>query len=207
MEVAQERIIDEFDMDFQAESAERSVGLLGGAYSPVNEAELQLQLEILAAELQLQQLLFQDLESHKARMENYLRNFPTLMPIDGGRITSFFGFRRDPIHGARTFHEGVDIPVPSGTPIRAAGGGTVIFEGWRGGYGNVVFIDHGGGLTTRYAHNSRHLVYVGQVVERGDIIALVGNTGRSVSPHLHYEVLRDGRQIDPMPFITEFWSE
>ncbi|MCL1862477.1 MAG: M23 family metallopeptidase, partial [Defluviitaleaceae bacterium] len=132
-----------------------------------------------------------------------LSNYPTLMPIIGGRITSGFGSRRDPITGRTAFHEGVDIPAPSGTPIHAAGGGTVSYSGWRGGYGNVVFIDHGSGLQTRYAHNTRNLVTVGQRVERGDVIAYVGSTGRSLSPHLHYEVLRNGNQINPVPFITE----
>jgi murein DD-endopeptidase MepM/ murein hydrolase activator NlpD len=172
-------------------------------YSPVSEEELLVRLAAVAAELEVQRVLFENIEEYKREIETYLLNFPTLMPIQGGQITSWFGFRRDPITGGRAFHEGVDIPAPMGTAIHAAGGGVVVYSAFRGGYGNVVFIDHGGGLQTRYAHNTQNLVYVGQRVERGDVIAYVGSTGRSISPHLHYEVLRNGSQIDPVPFIME----
>lgn len=100
-------------------------------------------------------------------------------------------------------HGGVDIPAPTGTPIRAAGGGTIIYAGWRNGYGNTVKIDHGHGIVTLYAHNTRNNVHVGQRVERGDIIAYVGSTGRSTGPHLHYEVQINGVARNPVPFLLE----
>ncbi|MCL2224392.1 MAG: M23 family metallopeptidase [Defluviitaleaceae bacterium] len=178
-------------------------GLVLGARTPVTEEELHERLELLAAEMEIQRLLFDNMETYRAGIDAYLRNFPTLMPIAGGVITSWFGTRRDPITGLQAFHEGVDIPAPSGTPIMAAGGGIVTYSGFRGGYGNVVFIDHGGGLQTRYAHNTRNLVYVGERVERGQIIAHVGSTGRSLSPHLHYEVLRNGSHVNPVTYIHE----
>jgi murein DD-endopeptidase MepM/ murein hydrolase activator NlpD len=208
LEISQENLFYELHENRQATAAAPSrIGLMGvGLYAPVTEAELLARLEILAEELEIQRKLFENLESYRSRIDTYLRNFPTLMPIVGGRITSGFGFRRDPIHGGSAFHEGVDIPAPTGTAIHAAGGGTVTYSGWRGGYGNVVFIDHGGGLSTRYAHNTRNLVSVGDIVERGQVIAYVGSTGRSISPHLHYEVLRNGRHINPVPFITEEWE-
>ncbi|MCL2049986.1 MAG: M23 family metallopeptidase [Defluviitaleaceae bacterium] len=154
-------------------------------------------------ELEMQRLLFDDIETHKSQINSYLQNYPTLMPIDGGVITSYFGSRIDPITGATAFHYAVDIPAPSGTPIRATGGGVVSFVGWRTGYGNVIYLDHGNGMETRYAHNSENLVTEGQVVARGEIIAKVGITGRAISNHVHYEVLENGRLVNPVPFITE----
>jgi murein DD-endopeptidase MepM/ murein hydrolase activator NlpD len=100
-------------------------------------------------------------------------------------------------------HNGIDISAPSGTPILATGGGTVTFSGWQGAYGHKVIIDHGFGIRTVYAHNSRNLVSVGQVVERGDHIANVGSTGNSTGPHVHYEVLVNGTAVNPVNFFLE----
>jgi murein DD-endopeptidase MepM/ murein hydrolase activator NlpD len=174
-----------------------------GAHTSTTEAELHARLEILTGELEIQRLLYEDLQTYESSIEMHLRNFPTLMPIEDGVITSWFGDRTDPITGVNSFHEGVDIPAPAGTPILAAGGGTVTFSDWRGAYGNVVFIDHGDGLQTRYAHTSENLVAEGERVERGQVIAYVGSTGRSLSTHLHYEIMRNNVWINPLPFITE----
>jgi len=157
----------------------------------------------LSDELYLQRLMLESLESYRQQVNIYLHNFPTLMPIEGGIVTSGFGFRTDPIEGDIRQHLGVDIPAPMGTPIMAGGGGTVIFSGWRTGFGNTVFIDHGLGIVTLYAHNTLNLVYVGQRVERGQVIAYVGSTGRSLSPHLHYEVHVNGRPVNPVAFLLE----
>lgn len=174
-----------------------------GAKSPDAEVEFHARLIALANELENQWLLIENLEAYMVQIDEYLSNFPTLMPIIGGVVTSGFGTRRDPFTGRPAFHEGVDIPAPLGTPIHAAGGGIVTYSGVRGGYGNVVFIDHGGGLQTRYAHNTHNIVSVGERVERGQVIAYVGSTGRSLSPHLHYEVLLNGQRIDPVGFLRE----
>lgn len=108
-------------------------------------------------------------------------------------ITSRFGPRRS------GFHHGLDLRAPVGTPVYAAQAGVVTFAGWRNNiYGNFVIIDHGGGLVTRYAHNSRVLVRRGQRVDKGSVIALSGNTGRSTGPHIHFEVMRNGKAIDPL---------
>jgi murein DD-endopeptidase MepM/ murein hydrolase activator NlpD len=217
LQSSQNRLIADFNYNHPAAEEEptpqppmgrAAVRLLSASeYDTITEAELRARIESLSYELELQRQLFESIESYKARMDTYLRNFPTLMPIDGGIITSWFGNRSDPIHGGLAFHSGVDIPAPAGTPIRAAGGGIVTYSGWRGGYGIVVFIDHGGGISTRYAHNTQNIVTVGQRVERGQVIAYVGSTGRSLSPHLHYEVLRGHNQIDPLPFITETYAD
>ena len=116
-------------------------------------------------------------------------------------ISSGYGNRTHPISRRQEFHTGIDLPAPSGTNIVAAESGTVIISGWNGGFGNTVVIDHGGGLSTLYAHNSRNLVTVGQWVNRGDAIARVGSTGVSTGPHLHFEVRHDGRHVNPGPYL------
>lgn len=124
-----------------------------------------------------------------------------IWPISGGRATSSFGPRRAPKKGASTNHKGQDWAVPTGTPVRASCGGTVTKAGWGGGYGYVVYIDHEDGKQTRYAHLSRVLVSAGQKVQQGDRIALSGNTGVSTGPHLHFEILINGRAVNPMTYL------
>jgi len=99
------------------------------------------------------------------------------------------------------FHGGIDISVPSGTPVRAAQEGTVVFAGYNGAYGKVVKIDHLNGFSSLYAHNSRILVHVGQLVQGGQVISLSGSTGRSTGPHLHFEVHKDDWPVDPLPYL------
>jgi murein DD-endopeptidase MepM/ murein hydrolase activator NlpD len=118
-----------------------------------------------------------------------------------GRLSSGFGYRRHPILGYSRLHQGLDIGNASGTSIWAAAAGTVIHAGWRGGYGNSVIIDHGGGVATLYAHMSRILAAVGTTVERGDPVGLMGSTGLSTGPHLHFEVRLGGNATDPLPFL------
>jgi murein DD-endopeptidase MepM/ murein hydrolase activator NlpD len=127
---------------------------------------------------------------------------PVHQPLAGVmRISSGYGNRRDPFSGGRAFHAGLDLPQPSGTAVLAAGAGTVTFAGPKSGYGNVVEIDHGGGIVTRYAHLSAFLVEAGQSVQTGTPIAKVGSTGRSTGPHLHFEVRRDDKTLDPQIFL------
>ena len=121
-------------------------------------------------------------------------------PVDG-RITSGFGHRHHPILHRRKMHYGVDIGAASGTPIRAMRDGVVTRSERMGTYGNVVFVDHGDGVETRYAHARELLVKPGQRVVRGEVLATVGSTGRSTGPHLHFEVRKDGVAVDPTPYL------
>jgi murein DD-endopeptidase MepM/ murein hydrolase activator NlpD len=126
---------------------------------------------------------------------------PLERPIPSAPITSGFGARMDPFLGRPAMHTGVDFRAPSGYAARATAGGTVINAAYTGGYGNMVEIDHGNGITTRYGHLSRIDVTVGQIVAKGAIIGHTGSTGRSTGPHLHYEVRIDGSAIDPLTYI------
>jgi hypothetical protein len=126
---------------------------------------------------------------------------PTGKPVLSGYISSYFGERMDPFNGEEAFHKGLDFASDAGTDVLAVGQGVVTWAGPREGYGVLVEVNHGNGYVTRYAHNSRVMVSAGDTVQRGQAIAVVGSTGRSTGPHVHFEVLKDGRQIDPMAFI------
>ncbi|MBI3998633.1 MAG: peptidoglycan DD-metalloendopeptidase family protein [Armatimonadetes bacterium] len=152
------------------------------------------ELEEESAELEA---LIQRLQSGNAAVRG--RSMSAFLWPLRGPMTSRFGFRRHPIFRLRQFHQGVDISAPRGTPVRAADDGTVIFAGWYGGYGKLVIIDHGQGMSTLSGHLSAILVRVGQSVVRGKVIGQVGSTGYSTGPHLHFEVRRNGRPINPAP--------
>ena len=122
------------------------------------------------------------------------------LPVDA-EITSLFGYRMHPILGYQKFHSGMDFGADSGTTIRAAAAGVVIFADWYGGYGNAVIVDHGGGITTLYGHTEGFYIANGQAVQKGQPIAAVGSTGLSTGPHLHFEVRKDGEPIDPAQFL------
>jgi murein DD-endopeptidase MepM/ murein hydrolase activator NlpD len=126
---------------------------------------------------------------------------PDGRPVHAGFISSYFGERADPFDGHEAFHKGIDFAGPVGVDVVAVAAGVVTWAGERSGYGSLVEISHGNGFVTRYGHNQRTLVAVGQTVTRGQPIALMGSTGRSTGPHVHFEVLRNGRQIDPSSFI------
>jgi len=126
---------------------------------------------------------------------------PSILPVDGW-ISSEFGYRISPFTGRRAFHEGVDIAANYGSPVKATAKGIVIYAGYKPGYGNLVTIDHGYGYITRYGHNSQLKVKVGDRVSKGQVIAKVGNTGRSTGPHCHYEILVNGIPVNPEKFIN-----
>lgn len=123
-------------------------------------------------------------------------------PITWGWLSSPYGYRSDPFTGKRTWHDGVDLAGKEGSDIIAVAGGVVTWAGERYGYGNLVEIDHGEGLVTRYGHCKEVKVRVGDVVQKGQVIALMGSTGRSTGPHVHFEVLKNGRSRDPLEYIA-----
>lgn len=127
---------------------------------------------------------------------------PSVHPVHTLAFTSNFGIRSDPFRGTAAMHAGVDIPGPVGTPIYATADGIVSHAGLQGGYGNMVELNHGKGIATRYGHLSKILVADHARVTRGQLIALMGSTGRSTGPHLHYEVRIDGHAVNPVPFLT-----
>lgn len=127
---------------------------------------------------------------------------PTEEPVKGGRVGSSYGFRIDPITGRSALHTGLDFPSDVGTPILAAAGGVVVVQEYHHAYGNMVEVDHGNDLITRYAHSSRVFVKKGDIVKRGQKIAEVGSTGRSTGPHLHFEVWVSGVPQDPQRFLA-----
>jgi len=120
-----------------------------------------------------------------------------------GQISSPFGMRQHPITKTTAFHSGIDIRVDPGTPIKATADGIVVYSGWSAGNGNTVVVEHGHGFTTVYAHNSKNLVHLGHRIKKGQIIAYSGTTGNTTGPHLHYEVWKNKRQINPEHFLAE----
>jgi murein DD-endopeptidase MepM/ murein hydrolase activator NlpD len=129
------------------------------------------------------------------------QTLPDGRPVRRGYISSYFGERQDPFTGHQTFHKGVDFAAARGSDVLAVGAGVVTFAGYHAGYGGVVEISHGDGYVTRYAHNQRVKVQTGQAVSRGEVVALMGSTGRSTGPHVHFEVLRNGRPVDPLGYV------
>ncbi len=163
-------------------------------------ADLQLKVDVLEREIYAQANSFNEIVEMAKSQEAMMDNIPAIQPIlnkDLKHVASGWGFRVHPIYHTRKFHYGMDFSAKTGTDVFATGNAKVVYSGWRQGYGNMVMLDHGYGYQTLYAHLFKSLVRVGQKVQRGDIIGLVGNTGASVGPHLHYEVHRDGRPVDP----------
>jgi murein DD-endopeptidase MepM/ murein hydrolase activator NlpD len=175
----------------------------GGPFEPVADpADLVALLERLDTSLERVESVLGAVADGSTARSLARMAMPTRLPIPGASISSGFGNRRDPFNGRWARHAGVDLPAQSGTAITASAGGRVSYSGYRPAYGNTVEIDHGNGLTTRYAHARRLLVRRGELVLPGQAIATVGSTGRSTGPHLHFEVLRHGRQVEPRQYLA-----
>jgi murein DD-endopeptidase MepM/ murein hydrolase activator NlpD len=169
----------------------------GGPLVPIDDlARLEFDLSRLEGTLA-------DLSDAATEQEVETMAYPSRMPVPGADVpvSSHYGTRRDPFTGRLARHTGLDIPARHGAPILASGGGRVISAGYKGAYGQTVVIDHGDGLATLYGHASRLLVRPGDVVMPQQKIALVGSTGRSTGPHLHFEVIRNGQRLEPRQYL------
>jgi len=152
--------------------------------------------------LDTQELSLEELDSYFADNESLITATPSIWP-SRGMVTSEFGVRASLFHTGTSMHQGMDVAAPPGTLIRAAADGVVTVAGWESGYGNLVIISHGYGLVTKYGHCSGYMVRAGQLVKRGQHIATVGSTGQATGPHLHYEVVVHGVQVNPRKYIFQ----
>jgi len=171
---------------------------------PINDKTLEqlfIEIEHFESKINYEEKQLQMLESlsfgHHIQNNGYLSG----RPIAKGWLSSYYGVRKDPFNGKPTMHKGVDFAGKENTAIIATASGVVTWASKRYGYGNLIEINHGEGLTTRYGHNKDLLVSVGDVVNKGQKIARMGSTGRSTGPHVHYEILRNNKQIDPIKFV------
>ena len=188
----------EFDFDHDPpQGGSDSDGVGRGA----QVADVSAMIDSLSQQIDSRSAQFTSLENVILGRQLSAQVKPTGRPVREGYISSYFGERMDPFNGEEAMHKGVDFATDAGTDVLAVASGIVTWAGPREGYGNLVEINHGNGYSTRYAHNARTAVKVGDVVQRGQAIAVVGSTGRSTGPHVHFEVLKDGRQINPMTFI------
>jgi murein DD-endopeptidase MepM/ murein hydrolase activator NlpD len=192
--------LDDGEFDFRAEPA------LGGPASSapavsLSPAEVDTALERLEKQFDRQSVQLGMLESVLFDREVDLGLMPAGLPVRAGYKSSGFGYRADPFTGRPEFHGGVDFNGPRGSEVISVAGGVVSYAGKKPGYGNVVEIDHGNGYMTRYAHNDRNVVDVGQPVRAGDLIAKMGSTGRATGVHVHFEVWLNGRLVNPAEYI------
>ena len=188
----------EFDFDHDPpQGGSESDGVGRGAQVP----DLTSMIDDLGRRIDQRSGQFAALENVILGRQLSLEIRPSGRPVREGYISSYFGERMDPFNGEDAFHKGVDFASDAGTDVLAVASGIVTWAGPREGYGNLVELNHGNGYVTRYGHAARTLVTVGDEVERGQAVAVVGSTGRSTGPHVHFEVLKDGRQIDPMAFV------
>ncbi|HZD52264.1 MAG TPA: M23 family metallopeptidase [Woeseiaceae bacterium] len=198
--------LDDGEFDFDSEPA------LGGPEEPTL-ADAAVPEEVLTAMTRLDRQL-DSREAQLGVLESVLMNqnlvdrvYPQGRPIKSGWMSSYFGRRTDPFTGKPAYHKGVDFAGKAGAEVLAVADGIVTWSADRYGYGNMVEINHGNGYSTRYAHNSKNLVSVGDEIKKGQAVALMGQTGRATGPNLHFEVLREGRQVNPVEFIRQTSGE
>ncbi len=163
-------------------------------------------IDTILRQARIQHEGYQALLDTLVRREQTLDHLPSIRPVDTGWLSSGYGYRHDPFTNVKRFHHGVDYSVPTGTQVRATADGVVTALKRDRGYGLMVRVDHGNGLSTVYAHLSEWRVKTGQKVRRGQTIALSGNTGRSTAPHLHYEVHVQSRHVNPLPYVLDNYA-
>ena len=196
--------LDPEEFNFDAEP-----GRGGSAYIEGNDKPAATAAELMKSIMRLDKILSKD-QSMMTGMSQIIQGRildqvikPSGRPVSQGYVSSPFGYRRDPFTGRSRFHKGVDFATKIGTPVKSVAAGVVSFVGKKAGYGNLVEVDHGNGLTSRYGHLSKFKTETGALVKKGDIVALSGNSGRSTGPHLHLEILQNGTQIDPVKYLGQ----
>ncbi|NNJ95505.1 MAG: M23 family metallopeptidase [Halobacteria archaeon] len=202
-----ERLVSQGDLD-QGEFDFGSVPAVGGPQDVLPEKSVPFNdflgmLDELDVEMADREQQLSVLESVLLNRSLSERVMPSGRPVSDGWLSSRFGKRNDPFTGKREFHKGLDFAGRKGDDIIAVGDGIVSWSGKRYGYGNLVEINHGNGYATRYGHNQRNLVNVGDTVKKGELIALMGSSGRSTGPHVHFEVLRNGKAVNPSRFLDK----
>lgn len=161
-----------------------------------------IDMEVLKAQIARSIESVGEIRDYLSQKHDLYMATPMGSPINGGHISSFYGRRIHPIKGEQEFHSGIDMSTPPGTPVMATADGVVSIAGMSAGNGNLVALEHGFGYETYYAHNRQIVVKVGQIVKRGAVIAYVGSTGSSTGPHVHYEIWKDNRSIDPQKYLA-----
>ena len=178
--------------------------MINGGASAIRQADWHREIARLRQDAETRLASFQEIGWYVGNQKSLRNATPSLWPTEGA-ITSLFGYRFSPMHRADgetgEFHAGLDIANVADTLVHSTADGTVRFSGWSHGYGNMVVIDHGYGVSTLYGHTSKALVKAGDRVMRGQVIAYMGTTGRSTGAHLHYEVWRQGRPVNPMSYL------
>ncbi len=201
------RLVSQSDLD-KGEFDFDAVPAMGGPEDAINRQSVPLadflsMLERLETEMQDREQKLSVLESLLMSRSLSERVMPSGRPVEDGWISSSYGKRNDPFTGKQEFHKGLDFAGKKGSEVIAVGDGVVSWAGNKSGYGKLVEINHGNGYATRYGHNQSHMVKVGDTVKKGQQIALMGSTGRSTGPHVHFEVLRNGKSVNPSSFIGE----
>ena len=169
----------------------------------LSQKDIGLVVAKLMSKVEARESLSNKIEAMMLKQTVLKNTLPSLYPVDTPYRSSSFGWRKDPFLGIRAFHKGLDFSAVTGEPIMATASGIVTEAGYERDYGKYIKINHGDGLETRYAHASKLLVSKGDVVRREQVIALVGNTGRSTGPHLHYEIRLNGRALDPKQYLKK----
>lgn len=201
-----EKLAQQADLDL-SEFNLASLPAIGGPSTETAEVSITSDLDVLK---QIDAMLLtlddktQQLEALESILLNhgvYEESFISGRPISSGWLSSYYGIRKDPFNGLPTMHKGLDFAGKYGSPVVATGAGIVTWADDRYGYGNLVEVDHGDGFVTRYGHNETLHVRIGDVVTKGQKIAAMGSTGRSTGPHVHYEVLHNGKHVDPLKYV------
>ncbi len=204
LDAAAERVVESSGLDAE-EFAFGDPTPIGGPHVSVSEPprweSLLANVTALESDIELRQSRLTVLESFLLDKQVRAAAEPTGRPVNDGWISSGYGYRTDPVSGRREFHSGIDFAGKAGLEVRAVADGVVTWSGKRWGYGNLVELSHANGYVTRYAHNRANLVKVGEKVEQNQPVALLGSSGRSTGPHVHFEVVRNDRSVNPWKFI------